>query len=199
MGVAKSREITRVTGTAHQARIRPRLPSHGARDGQSGAQLRVLPALEPRPRTFMQTTFDALRAFARRRRRRPLERSWKPALLTGGDTKSSAEMLTTGKREHALVVLRAKQDTGPREAVFVIIGGRYVGAESTCPAQGVPPAGEPGRNGTWLISRCDPRQSSLGRHAHAPSMPFEHSYESGGARPGRRNGKVFRCAAGAQE
>jgi hypothetical protein len=98
----------------------------------------------------LSPTFDALRAFARHDEG-DLWAFVKPALLTGGDTKL-ATMLTTGK-EHALVLLRAMQDAGPREVVFVIIAGRYVGMVNLQP-EGAPAGGL--ADGTWLISRCDP-------------------------------------------
>jgi hypothetical protein len=100
--------------------------------------------------TALQATFDPVRHFAREDRG-DLWAFVKPSLLTGMDN-TVAEPFITG-RQHVLVLLRDREGAVPRETVFVVVAGKFIGTVSLQP-EGIPAEGL--QDGTWLVSRCDP-------------------------------------------
>jgi hypothetical protein len=101
--------------------------------------------------TALQRTFDALREFARHGTGGFLP-FVTPSILAGGCDEPVPWVLDG---QHALVLMRTHIDGLPREAVFVIIGGKLI-ATTTLQPKGT--LGEGLADGTWLVSRCTPSQ-----------------------------------------
>ena len=99
----------------------------------------------------LSPSFDAIRAFARFGEG-DLWAFVKPSLLMGGENNAVSSFIT-GK-QHLLMLMRTGSEAGAHQAVFIVIGGKFIGTVDLQPTgDGLPP-------GTWILSRCDSEKHS---------------------------------------